>query len=219
MNKKPVLLVILDGFGVSFEKKGNAVALAKKPNLKYISENYPGTTLRASGMEVGLSWGEMGSSEVGHANIGAGLVVYQNLAKINSSIKSKEFSKLPAWGKAVGHAEKNNSDIHLLGIVSSGGVHSHIDHLFAILEAIKNLRFKGKVFIHAFTDGQDVPPDSALKFISDLEIELKKLKIGEIASVTGRYYGLDKGDNWDRVKKSYDCLVEGIGNKAASAKQ
>ena len=219
MDKRPVVLLILDGFGISFEKRGNPVAAAKIPNLKYISENYPGTTLRASGIEVGLSWGEMGSSEVGHANIGAGLVVYQNLSKINLAIKSKEFFKLPAWGKAVNHAVKNNSAIHLLGIISSGGVHSHIDHLIAILRAIKDLKFKGKVFIQAFADGQDAPPQSALKFINALEAELRRLEIGKIASISGRYYGLDKGDNWDRVKKSYDCLIEGIGNKSLTAEK
>src|SRR3989344_2952933 len=188
MWKQPVVLVILDGFGISFEKKGNAVAMAKKPNLKYISENYPGTTLRASGMEVGLSWGEMGSSEVGHANIGAGLVVYQNLAKINLAIKDKTFFKLPAWKKAKEFAEKNKSAIHLMGLVSNGGVHSHINHLFAILRVIKDLKFKGKVFIHAFTDGQDVAPQSALKFLDALESETKKIGIGEIATICGRYY-------------------------------
>ena len=217
MNKKPVLLVILDGFGVSFEKKGNAVALAKKPNLKYISENYPGTTLRASGMEVGLSWGEMGSSEVGHANIGAGLVVYQNLAKINLAIKDGSFLKLPAWSRAVRYADKNKSAIHLMGLVSNGGVHSHLDHLLTILRAIKDLNFKGEVFIHAFTDGQDVAPASAMQFLNILEIELQKMKIGKIAALSGRYYAMDKNENWDRVEKAYRCLTEGIGNQAVSA--
>lgn len=216
MGKQPVVLVVLDGFGISFEKKGNAVALAKKPNLKYISENYPGTMLRASGMEVGLSWGEMGSSEVGHANIGAGLVVYQNLAKINLAIKDKSFFALPAWKKAVSHAVKRRSAIHLMGLVSNGGVHSHQDHLFAILKAIKDLKFGGEVFIHMFTDGQDVSPQSALKFLEILEQELKKLKIGKVASVSGRYYAMDKNENWDRVKKAYDCLTAGAGNRAQS---
>jgi len=219
MGKQPVVLVILDGFGISFEKKGNAVAMAKKPNLKYISENYPGTTLRASGMEVGLSWGEMGSSEVGHANLGAGLVVYQNLAKINLAIKDGSFAKLPAWKKAVNHAAENQSAIHLMGLLSNGGVHSHIDHLFTILKAIKDLKFRGPAFIHAFTDGQDVAPESAPKFISLLEAELKKLKIGQIASLSGRYYAMDKGENWDRTQKAYDCFVNGAGNQATNAEE
>ena len=219
MTKNLVLLVIIDGFGISLEKKGNAVYLAKKPNLEYISKNYPGTTLMASGLEVGLSWGEAGSSEVGHANIGAGTVVFQNLERINLAIEDKTFFKLPAWKRSVDHANKNGSDIHIMGMVSNGGVHSHIEHLFAILETIKKLKFKGNVFIHVFTDGQDVSPDSALKYIELLENKIEELEIGQIASIMGRYYAMDKGENWDRTKRAYDCLVGGIGNKAFSLKE
>ena len=217
MVKKPVVLAILDGFGISFEQRGNAVYHAQTPNLKFISENYPGTTLRASGVEVGLSWGEMGSSEVGHTNIGAGIVVYQNLERFNIAIRDKSFYDLSAWRDAVEHVTSHESNIHIMGLLSNGGVHSHIDHLFAILESIKNLDFGGNVFVHIFTDGQDVAPQSALKFIGALEAEMKRLKLGKIASVVGRYYAMDRNENWDRIKKAYDCLVYGVGEKALTA--
>lgn len=219
MSKKPVVLAILDGFGISYEQRGNAVYHAKTPNLKYISENYPGTTLRASGVEVGLSWGEMGSSEVGHTNIGAGIVVYQNLERFNIAIRDKSFYSLEAWKNATHHAIKNESNIHIMGLLSNGGVHSHIDHLFAILESIKLTGFKGNVFIHIFTDGQDVAPQSAVKFIGMLEAEMKRQRIGKIASVMGRYYAMDRNENWDRIKKAYDCMVYGVGEGARTAEE
>ncbi len=219
MNKKPVVLAILDGFGISYEQKGNAIYHAKTPNLKYISENYPGTTLRASGVEVGLSWGEMGSSEVGHTNIGAGLVVYQNLERFNIAIRDKSFYSLSAWKNVKDHTTKDESNIHIMGLLSNGGVHSHIDHLFAILESIKLTGFKGNVFIHVFTDGQDVAPQSALKFIGMLEAEIKRVKFGKIASVMGRYYTMDRNENWDRIKKAYDCMVFGVGERGYSAEE
>jgi 2,3-bisphosphoglycerate-independent phosphoglycerate mutase len=213
MRKKPVVLAILDGFGISFEKRGNPTAVAKLPNLRYISQHYPGTTLRASGIEVGLSWGEMGSSEVGHTNIGAGLVVYQNLERFNIAIKNDEFYDLSAWSRVVEHAQKNKSAIHIMGLLSNGGVHSHIDHLFAIIRSIKLLKFKGPVFIHVFTDGQDVAPQSAPKFLELLENELIKEKIGKIATICGRYYAMDRSENWDRIERAYRLLTEGVGDK------
>lgn len=219
MKKNPVVLAILDGFGISYEKKGNAITLAKTPNLEYISGNYPGTTLRASGVEVGLSWGEQGSSEVGHANLGAGMVVYQNLEKINQAIKDKSFFALPIWKKAVDFADKNKSVIHLMGLVSNGGVHSHIDHVFAILEKIKSLKFKGEVLIHVFPDGQDVAEQSASKFTEMLERGIEKIGISKVATVIGRYFAMDKNENWDRAKKAYDCLTQGRGNIAKNAKE
>ncbi len=219
MAKRPVVLTILDGVGISFDKRGNAVYLAKTPNLRAISREYPGTTLRASGIEVGLSWGEMGSSEVGHTNIGAGLVVYQNLERFNIAIRNKSFYSLDAWKKAVAHAEGNAGNIHLMGLLSNGGVHSHIEHLFAILRALKELRFKGRVFIHIITDGQDAAPQSAPRFLESLEDELAALKIGEIASVSGRYFAMDRNENWDRIEKFYRCLSEGVGGKAATAEE
>lgn len=214
MNKKPVLLVILDGFGISFEKKGNPLVSAKIPNFKEISENYPGALLRASGVEVGLSWGEMGNSEVGHMNLGSGMVVYQDLSRINIAIQDKTFFEIPVWKKVFDHTAKNNSDLHLMGLVSNGGVHGHIDHLFALLKLIKDKKFKGKVFIHFFADGRDASPQSAIVFMKMLKSEMEKLKVGEIASISGRYYSMDRNENWDRTQKAYDCLASGKGIKA-----
>ena len=211
--KKPVALLILDGFGISQEKKGNAVYLAKTPNLENISSEYQGTLLRASGIEVGLAWGEMGSSEVGHTNLGAGLVVYQNLPRINLSIQDRSFYDLLVWKNAVAHAASNNSDIHLMGLVSNGGVHSHMDHFFAVLEAFKNLKFKGNIFVHFFSDGRDTAPQAALKFLEITEEKIKKIKNAKIATMTGRYYSMDRNENWDRTKAAYDCLVMGTGEK------
>ncbi len=217
--QSPLLLIILDGFGLSMEKKGNALLAAKTPVIREISEWYPGATLQASGSEVGLMWGEMGSSEVGHTNIGAGLVIYQNLPRINISIKDKSFLKIPVWQKAVDHATKNNSAIHVMGLVSNGGVHAHIDHLFAVLETIKELGFKGPVYVHVFTDGRDAAPKSAMKFIEPLEKELQKLNMGQIVTLAGRFYAMDRGENWDRTEKAYRCMTEGSGIKAVSAKK
>lgn len=212
------MLIIMDGFGITLEKKGNPFTEAKIPNLKEISEWYPGSTLQSSGAEVGLMWGEMGSSEVGHMNLGAGTVVPQNLPKINSAIKDKSFFDLPTWKKAIDHAKNNDSDLHLMGLVSNGGVHSHIDHLFAILKVIKDSGFSGNLFIHVFTDGQDTAPKAAMKFIEPLEAELNKLGIGQIATVIGRYYAIDKSESWDRTQKAYVCLTEGKGNQAENPK-
>ena len=222
--KKPIALLILDGFGISQEKKGNAVYLAKTPNLERISGEYQGTLLRASGIEVGLAWGEMGSSEVGHINLGAGLVVYQNLPRINLSIQDGSFYNLPVWKNAAEHAVSNNSDIHLIGLVSNGGVHSHMDHLFAAMEALNKLKFsagggssfggKGNIFVHFFSDGRDTAPQAALKFLEIVNEKIKKFKNVKIATIVGRHYAMDRNENWDRTKLAYDCLTGGIGNKA-----
>lgn len=219
MANKPVVLAILDGFGVSFDKRGNAVYLANKPNLRSISQEYPGTTLRSSGIEVGLSWGEMGSSEVGHTNIGAGLVVYQNLERFNIAIRDRSFYSLDAWKRAVAHAEANKSAIHIMGLLSNGGIHSHIDHLFAILTAFKELRFKGNVFVHIMTDGQDAAPQSAERFIDALEDKMSELGLGRIASLSGRYFAMDRNENWDRIEQFYKCITEGSGVKVRTAKE
>ncbi|MDP3999110.1 MAG: 2,3-bisphosphoglycerate-independent phosphoglycerate mutase [bacterium] len=215
----PLILIILDGFGITLNKKGNAVANAKIPNLRDISGHYPGALLQASGAEVGLAWGEMGSSEVGHANLGAGTVVPQNLPKINTAIKDKNFFNFPVWKKAVEHAQANNSALHIMGLLSNGGVHAHIDHLLAILNIIKNLGYAGKLYLHVFTDGQDTAPKVAIKFIEPLEAELKKLGIGKIATVIGRYYSMDKSEHWDRTEKAYRCLTEAEGIKVGSPKE
>ncbi len=215
MNLKPVTLLILDGFGISPEKKGNAVIAAKTPNLEKISKEYPGTTLKASGAEVGLAWGEMGSSEVGHTNLGAGLVIYQNLPRINLAIQDKSFFSLASWKKTSEYAKKKNSDLHLMGLLSNGGVHSHIDHLFALLDAFKD--FNGNIFLHLFTDGQDTAPESGVKFLEMLEENIYKRKNVKIATVIGRYYSMDKNENWARTRLAYDCLTLGKGTGIAKA--
>lgn len=217
MSNNPVVLLILDGFGISAEKKGNAISSAKTPNLEQISREYPGTTLRASGVEVGLAWGEMGSSEVGHTNLGAGLVAYQNLPRIDLTIQDRSFFEIPLWKKAADHAQKNNSDLHLMGLVSNGGVHSSIEHLAALLETFLNLNFRGNIFIHIFTDGQDTAPKSGAKFLKILEDMISGMKNVRIATVIGRYYSMDKNENWDRTRAAYECLVSGKGIKAGSA--
>ncbi len=219
MSTKPVALLILDGFGISSEKEGNAVYAAKTPNLEKISRDYQGTTLHASGIEVGLAWGEMGSSEVGHTNLGAGLVVYQNLPRINLAIQDRSFFALPIWETAAAHARKNRSDLHLMGLVSNGGVHSHIDHLFSLLDVFRNLKFEGNIFIHMFTDGQDTAPKSGVKFLEMLEGKIAAMPNVRIATVIGRYYAMDKNENWDRTKSAYDCLTLGKGIRAATARE
>lgn len=227
--KKPAVLLILDGFGISPKKKGNAVYYAKTPNLESISNKYQGTLLKASGIEVGLSWGEMGSSEVGHTNLGAGLVIYQNLSRINLSIQDRSFFNLSAWKNVIHHVASNNSDIHLMGLISNGGVHSHMDHLFAIIEAIKQLNFpvqdgpasswKGNIFVHFFADGRDTAPQVALKFLEIVNKKIKKIKNIKIATIIGRHYAMDRNENWDRTRVVYDCLTGGIGNKTDNLEQ
>lgn len=217
MQNKQVTLLILDGFGITTEKKGNAVHEAKTPNLEKISREYPGTTLRASGVEVGLSWGEMGSSEVGHTNLGAGLVMYQNLPRIDLTIQERSFFDLPVWKKVAEHAGENKSDLHLMGLVSNGGVHSSIEHLFSLLEVFQNLEFNGNIFLHMFTDGQDTSPKSGTKFLEMLEERISKMPNVKIATVIGRYYSMDKNENWDRTKAAYNCLTSGEGIKVSSA--
>ncbi|MDO8584938.1 MAG: 2,3-bisphosphoglycerate-independent phosphoglycerate mutase [bacterium] len=211
---RPHVLLILDGFGLSLETKGNAVAMARLPHLRYLSHFYPGTALQSSGIAVGIMWGEVGNSEVGHSNIGAGTVIYQHLPRVNLAIEDKTFFDLPVWKDAVAHATKNNSAIHLAGLLSNGGVHAHIDHLFALLRAIKQLGFFGKVFVHAFTDGRDVPPQSAPLFFDLLNKEIAAVGLGEIASVSGRYLGMDRAAKWDRTKRAYDAII-GKGEKNA----
>ena len=217
MAGKPVALLILDGFGISAEKKGNAVMAAKTPNLEKISREYPGTTLRASGAEVGLAWGEMGSSEVGHTNLGAGLVIYQNLPRINLAIQDRSFFALPSWEKAAKHAKDNGSDLHIMGLLSNGGIHSHIEHLFSLLDVFKNLKFKGNIFLHLFTDGQDTAPKSGTKFLEMLEGKISGMDNVRIATVIGRYYSMDKNENWARTQLAYDCLTIGKGTGVTSA--
>lgn len=203
---KPMVLCILDGVGIREEIYGNAVKEAKMPTFNRLIKEYPHSLLEASGTSVGLPDGQMGNSEVGHTNIGAGRIVYQPLELINKSIKDKEFFKNEELINAINHAKKNNSKLHLLGLLSDGGVHSHIDHLFALLDLCKQENFTN-VYIHAFLDGRDTLPDVALNYLEKLQIKLEKIGFGKIASIMGRYYAMDRDNRWDRVKCAYDTIV------------
>lgn len=216
IRKRPVVLMILDGFGLSARTEGNAIASARTPNLDHLFSGYPHSTLEASGMSVGLPEGQMGNSEVGHLNIGAGRIVYQDLTRITKSIIDGDFSRNPVLLEAISNARTKDSSLHLMGLLSDGGVHSHNRHLYAILELAKKQGVK-KVFVHAFLDGRDVGPKSALTFIADAEIKMKELG-GEFATISGRYFSMDRDKRWDRVEKAYDAMTSGIGEKARSAR-
>ncbi len=208
--KKPVVLCIMDGFGIRDTDKGNAIHTAKTPNLtKFFNEN-PFTTIGASGLDVGLPHGQMGNSEVGHTNIGAGRVVYQMLVKITKSIEDGDFFDIEALKNAVQNCKDNGSALHLIGLLSDGGVHSHIEHLYGLLQLAKKNGLK-KVFVHCLMDGRDVSTTSGLGFIKDLQSKMKELGVGEIASVMGRYYAMDRDFAWDRVEKAYAAFVYGEG--------
>ena len=213
MSKAPVAIIILDGFGWREEEYGNAVEQAKKPNFDRYWNDYPHNTLQASGLAVGLPEGQMGNSEVGHTNIGAGRVVYQSITRIDKAIEDGEFETNEAFNGAINHVKDNDSALHLFGLVSDGGVHSHQRHLTALIEAAKN---KGvdKVYIHAFTDGRDVAPDSAVRFIDELQTIVNDLGVGEIATISGRFYAMDRDTRWPRVKRAYDAIFHGEGVKA-----
>ncbi len=212
--KKTVILAILDGWGISFEKAGNAIANASTPNMTSLLTNYPCTILQASGIAAGLPWGKMGNSEVGHLILGAGKTIYQSLPKVTLSIQDRTFFENDILQKCVDNANKYNSNIHVMGLLSDGGVHSHIDHLYAILEYLQIKQIKSeKVLIHAFTDGRDTDPRSSIKYLSELTRNMKEEGWpGRIASIMGRYYAMDRNKNWERTKLSYKCLVnlEGI---------
>lgn len=215
MSKKPVMLMILDGFGIAEKSEGNAVALAKKPNFDRLVKEYPNTQLQASGMAVGLPEGQMGNSEVGHLNIGAGRIVYQELTRITKSIEDGDFFENEALMKAMKNAKENNASLHLMGLLSDGGVHSHIDHLKGLLEFAKKEGLQ-KVYVHAFMDGRDVPPSSGKEFIIKAEEMMKEVGVGQIATVSGRYYAMDRDNRWERVQLAYNAIVLGEGEKASS---
>ena len=217
MAKKPVLLCIMDGFGwVPEETFGNAVVAAKKPHLDALMAKYPMTTIDASGMAVGLPEGQMGNSEVGHTNMGAGRIVYQQLTLITKSIKDGEMLQNPVLVKNMKAAIDAGKAIHLMGLVGTGGVHSHADHWFGVLEMAKHLGAKN-VYLHCITDGRDTDPHSGKGFLADLQAKLDELGLGKIASVSGRYYAMDRDNNWDREEKAYAAFVYGEGNHAANA--
>ncbi len=212
MSKRPVLLCIMDGFGKNESTYGNAIAAAKKPNLdKIVSEN-PMTFIGASGLDVGLPDGQMGNSEVGHTNIGAGRVVYQELTRITKSIQDGDFFTNEALVGAMENCKKNSSALHLMGLMSDGGVHSHNTHLYGIMELAKRSGVD-KVYIHCFMDGRDVPPTSGKDYLAELYEKCDEIGVGEIATVMGRYYAMDRDNRWERVVKAYKAMTEGEGVK------
>ena len=214
--KKPTMLMILDGFGLNPDSYGNAIAQAHKPNLDDIFARYPGTTLDASGSAVGLPDGQMGNSEVGHLNIGAGRIVYQDLSLISNAISDGSFFENKVIASAMDSALKKGKTLHLLGLLSDGGVHSHIDHLKALLKMAK-MRGLEKVFVHAFLDGRDVPPRCAKEYITNLEDYMAELGLGRIVLISGRYYAMDRDKRWDRVRLAYDAMTLRQGRSAATA--
>ena len=213
---KPTMLLIMDGYGVSGQQAGNAIAAANKPNLDRIFATYPHTTIGASGLQVGLPEGQMGNSEVGHLNIGAGRIVYQELTKITKSVKDGDFFENPVLNEAMDHALSKSSSLHLLGLLSDGGVHSHIEHLLALIgmAARKGLE---KVFVHGFLDGRDVPPRCAVQYVIQCEETMKQIGVGSIATISGRYYSMDRDNRWERVTLAYQAMTSGIGEYADSA--
>lgn len=216
MPKRPVALIILDGFGCREEVFGNAVAQANKPNFDRYFAQFPHTQILASGEEVGLPAGQMGNSEVGHLNIGAGRVVYQSLTRIGKAIKDGDFFTNEALLKAINHAKQNNSKLHLLGLLSDGGVHSHYEHLFALLKLAKEHGLS-EVYVHGFLDGRDVGPKTATGYINETERQMKEIGVGEFATISGRYFAMDRDKRWDREKKAYDVIIDGEGPTASGA--
>lgn len=219
MKDKQYMLIIMDGVGLNENEMGNAVKIANTPNLDKLMAKYPSATLEASGEAVGLPAGQMGNSEVGHMSIGAGRVIYQDLMVITKKIESGEFFKNPALLEAIENVKRNNSKLHILGLVSDGGVHSVMEHLYATIELAKREGLENNVYIHAFMDGRDTPPTSGVEYIRALENKCKELELGKIATITGRYYAMDRDKNWDRVEKAYNALTLGEGVKYKSAER
>lgn len=218
MSKSPVAIIILDGFGWREEDEGNAVNLANKPNFDRYWDEFPHSTMAASGLAVGLPEGQMGNSEVGHTNIGAGRVVYQSITRIDKAVQDGEFSKNESLLKTFKQVKDHDSALHLFGLVSDGGVHSHSRHITFLIKEAKAYGIE-KIYIHAFTDGRDVAPDSGAGFIEELEDFLTEEGVGEIATVSGRFYAMDRDTRWPRIKKAYDAIFHGQGHKATNAAQ
>ncbi|MDR2295358.1 MAG: 2,3-bisphosphoglycerate-independent phosphoglycerate mutase, partial [Clostridiales Family XIII bacterium] len=216
MKHRPTMLMILDGFGLSDEARGNAIAAARKPNLDRIFREYPHTSIGASGEAVGLPEGQMGNSEVGHLNIGAGRTVYQEYTRISKAIREGDFFENPVLNRAADRALRNGGALHLIGLVSDGGVHSHNTHLYALLALAKRKGLE-RVYIHAFLDGRDTPPHSAAAFLAALEEEIARSGAGRIVLLSGRYYAMDRDKRWDRVREAYDAISLGTGIPAESA--
>ena len=216
MAKRPLALIILDGFGYNPGEYGNAVKTANTPNLDRLFAEYPHTLIGASGMDVGLPDGQMGNSEVGHTNIGAGRIVYQELTRITKSIRDGDFFQNEALLGAMENCKKNGSALHLMGLVSDGGVHSHNQHLYGLLELAKKAGLS-EVYVHCFMDGRDVPPSSGRDYLAELEAKMAEIGVGRIATVMGRYYAMDRDNRWERVEKAYAAMVYGEGNQNPSA--
>lgn len=210
--------MVLDGYGLNDKTEGNAIAMADTPVMDKLMVEYPFVKGNASGMAVGLPEGQMGNSEVGHMNIGAGRIIYQDLTRITKDIEDGTFFENKVLLQAMDNCKKNNSDLHLWGLLSDGGVHSHNSHLYGLLEMAKKNGLE-KVYVHAFLDGRDTPPASGKDYVAELEAKMKEIGVGKVASLSGRYYAMDRDNNWDRVKMAYDSLVTGEGVKATDAVQ
>ena len=215
MRRKPMMLMILDGFGINDNEKANAVKIANTPNIDNLMKTWTTTQIYTSGLKVGLPDGQMGNSEVGHTNIGAGRVVYQDLTRITKSIEDGDFFSIKEITEAIENCKKHHSKLHIMGLLSDGGVHSHIRHLAALLEAAKRKDF-AEVYVHCFLDGRDTPPASGESYITQLQERMKEKEVGKIASISGRFYAMDRDKRWDRVEKAYNALVKGEGEKATS---
>ena len=215
MEKKTTMLMILDGFGINENENGNAVKLANTPNIDKLMKTCPTTEIYTSGLKVGLPEGQMGNSEVGHTNIGAGRIVYQELTRITKSIEDGDFFSNPELVDAIENCKKNHTKLHIMGLLSDGGVHSHIRHLYGLLELAKRKDFE-EVYVHCFLDGRDTPPASAEGYIMKLQEKMKEKGVGKIASISGRFYSMDRDKRWNRIQKTYDAMVNGIGEKSAS---
>ena len=213
---KLTMLMILDGFGINEKEEGNGVKQANIPHLNEILTKNPNTIIHTSGLEVGLPEGQMGNSEVGHTNIGAGRIIYQDLAKITKAIEDGDFFSTPEFVKAIENCRANNSKLHLMGLLSNGGVHSHNRHLYGLLELAKRKDFED-VYVHCFMDGRDTPPASGENYISELEEKIKEKGVGQIATLSGRFYAMDRDKRWERVEEAYNAMVNGVGEKATSA--
>lgn len=219
LKNAPIALIIMDGWGIGdMQDKNNAVAMGRTPIIDGLMQKYPHAKLKCSGEAVGLPDGQMGNSEVGHTNIGAGRVIYQELTRITKAIREGDFFTNKALLSAAGAAKQNDGALHLMGLVSPGGVHSHANHLYGLLELAKKQGLK-KVYVHAFLDGRDVPPASAADYIAELEAKIKEIGVGEIATVSGRYYAMDRDKRWDRVQKAYQAIASAEGVKAATAEE
>lgn len=218
MKTKPNCIIILDGYGMNCERKGNAIKCANSENVDLLMDKYPSTLIGASGMDVGLPDGQMGNSEVGHLNMGAGRVVYQELTRITKSISDGDFFENEEFLTAIKNAKENGKKLHLYGLLSDGGVHSHITHLYALIKMAK-MNGLDNVYVHCFLDGRDVSPTSGADFIKGLKDEMQEMQFGTIASVGGRYYVMDRDNRWERVEKAYDMMTAGIGEKITDVEE